>query len=36
MTGVIQGGWEYVIAAYLVSALVLSGYAISLWLRRPR
>ena len=28
-TGVIQGGWSFVVAAYAVSALVLLGYAIS-------
>ena len=27
MSGVIQGGWEFVIAAYLVTAAVLGGYA---------
>ena len=27
MNGVIQGGWEYVQAAYLVSAAILLGYA---------
>jgi len=26
--GVIHGGWEYVCAAYAVSALVLVGYAL--------
>jgi hypothetical protein len=30
MSGVVQGGWEFVIAAYAVSALVLGGYALSL------
>ena len=30
MTGVIQGGWEFVIAAYSITAVVLLGYAISL------
>lgn len=29
MSGVIVGGWEFVIAAYTVSAVVLLGYAIS-------
>ncbi|MFI5184142.1 MAG: hypothetical protein ACHQNV_07085 [Vicinamibacteria bacterium] len=28
-TGVIQGGWSFVVAAYTVSAVVLLGYAIS-------
>lgn len=27
--GVISGGWEYVTAAYVVSLIVLSGYALS-------
>jgi hypothetical protein len=32
MSGVIQGGWEYVCAAYVVSAAILLGYACSvLW-----
>jgi hypothetical protein len=30
MMGVVQGGWEFVIAAYTVTALVLGGYAFSL------
>jgi hypothetical protein len=30
MMGVVQGGWEFVIAAYTVSALVLGGYALIL------
>lgn len=33
MTGMIQGGWEFVIAAYAVSAVVYGGYIVSLWLR---
>ena len=33
MTGVIQGGWEFVWAAYGVSAVVLLGYAVSIHLR---
>jgi hypothetical protein len=32
-TGVIQGGWGFVIAAYTVSAVVLLGYAVSIHLR---
>jgi len=32
-TGVIHGGWGFVIAAYSVSAVVLSGYALSIYLR---
>jgi hypothetical protein len=31
-TGVIQGGWEFVIAAYVATAVILLGYAGSvLW-----
>ena len=33
MTGQLVGGWEYVIAAYVISALVYGGYAYSV-LRR--
>ena len=29
MSGVLQGGWEFVIAAYVVTALVLGGYTFS-------
>ena len=32
-TGVIAGGWEFVVAAYGVSAVVLLGYAISIHVR---
>jgi hypothetical protein len=28
-TGVIEGGWEFVIAAYGATALILVGYAVS-------
>jgi hypothetical protein len=31
--GVIQGGWEFVWAAYAVSAAVFLGYAVSVHLR---
>ena len=31
--GVIQGGWEFVWAAYGISAAVLLGYGVSLVLR---
>ena len=34
-TGVLQGGWEYITAAYAVTWLFLAGYTLSLWLRRP-
>jgi hypothetical protein len=33
MTGVIHGGWSYVIAAYLATALGLLVYGASLWTR---
>lgn len=33
MSGVVSGGWEFVIAAYAVSAAVLGGYAVSVILR---
>jgi hypothetical protein len=35
-TGVIQGGWPFVIAAYTASALVLGGYTISVYARYRR
>ena len=35
-TGVIQGGWEFVIAAYAVSAAILGGYAASIHARYRR
>lgn len=30
MTGMIQGGWEYVWGSYALTAVVLGGYAIAL------
>ena len=33
MRGVIEGGWEFVIAAYTVSAVVLIGYTASVYMR---
>lgn len=33
MTGMVQGGWNFVVAAYVISALVYGGYVVSLWLR---
>ena len=33
MTGVVQGGWEFVAAAYIVTATVLGAYAASVFLR---
>jgi hypothetical protein len=33
MSGVIQGGWEYVVAAYVVSAGTLLAYGASIYLR---
>jgi hypothetical protein len=32
-TGVIQGGWEFVWAAYAVTATILVGYGLSLVVR---
>ena len=32
-TGVIAGGWEYVWAAYAVTAVILLGYAVSVVMR---
>ena len=32
-TGVIQGGWEFVWAAYAVSATILTGYGLSVFSR---
>jgi len=31
--GVIEGGWEFVIAAYVVTAVVLGGYGFSVFSR---
>jgi CcmD family protein len=36
VTGAIQGGWEYVSAAYGVTWLFLGGYALSLVIRARR
>jgi hypothetical protein len=36
MSGMIQGGWEYVVAAYVISAAILSSYAVSVFLRYRR
>jgi hypothetical protein len=36
MTGRIEGGWEYVIAAYVVSLAILAGYAVSVFVRHRR
>jgi heme exporter protein CcmD len=33
MSGVVSGGWEFVIAAYAMTALVLGGYAVSVLVR---
>jgi heme exporter protein D len=32
-SGVIVGGWEYVYAAYALTALILIGYAVSVVVR---
>jgi hypothetical protein len=34
MSGVVQGGMEFVIAAYVITALMLGGYAVSIFLRQ--
>lgn len=31
--GVIEGGWEFVIAAYVVTAMVFGGYGFSVFSR---
>jgi hypothetical protein len=33
MSGVVQGGWEFVIAAYVVTSVILGSYAVSVFLR---
>ena len=33
MSGVVQGGWEFVIAAYVLSGVVLTSYAASVFFR---
>lgn len=33
MTGVIEGGWGFVYAAYVVTWVFMFGYAASLWVR---
>ena len=33
MSGVVHGGWEYVWAAYVITAVVIFGYAGSVWAR---
>jgi len=33
VSGVVQGGWGFVAAAYIVTAAVLGGYATSVFLR---
>jgi ATP-dependent helicase YprA (DUF1998 family) len=33
VSGLLEGGWEFVTLAYSVSALVLGGYAISVFVR---
>lgn len=31
--GSLEGGWEYVVAAYSATAVVLTGYAVSVFVR---
>jgi hypothetical protein len=33
MNGILQGGWEFVIAGYAVTALVLGGHLVSVLVR---
>ncbi len=33
MSGVVQGGWEFVVAAYTVTAAVLGAYTASVFVR---
>jgi hypothetical protein len=33
VSGVVEGGWSFVAAAYLLTAAVLGGYAASVFLR---
>jgi hypothetical protein len=33
MSGMVEGGWEFVAAAYIVTGTVLSAYATSVFLR---
>ena len=34
-SGVLQGGWEYVTAAYVITWVFFIGYTVSLWTRHP-
>jgi hypothetical protein len=36
MSGILEGGWAYVYAAYALTWLLLGGYAVYLWTRTPR
>jgi len=33
VSGVVEGGWVFVAAAYIITAVVLTGYAASVFLR---
>jgi len=33
LSGIVEGGWEFVIAAYVVTGVMLTGYAASVFLR---
>ncbi len=35
-SGQLQGGWEYIWAAWILSWAGLVGYGLSLWVRRPK
>lgn len=36
MSGVIQGGWEYIWAAYGITWAALTLYGVTLWLRSAK
>jgi hypothetical protein len=33
VTGVVQGGWEFVTAAYVITAVILGSYVVSVFIR---
>jgi hypothetical protein len=33
VTGVVQGGWEFVTAAYVITAVILVSYVVSVFIR---
>jgi hypothetical protein len=36
VSGVVEGGWEFVVAAYVVTGAILTGYATSIFWRFRR